>query len=181
MKKTFCLKTSSNGLTRSKKNKKLSSKIPTLTPLYEVNEGEKQQKMRDIKLRIRLKSKSDGKEITLFNSVFDAMTGIAFYSIDRSMWEFISSDEYTGLKDKNGKEIYEGDLMRSEKEIIYQISWSNSRTGFVAKTYNKFKKWETKDNGAKPAQTKWIHKSMLYAIEKLVVAGNIYENPDLLK
>jgi len=61
--------------------------------------------------------------------------------------------QYTGLKDKNGKEIYEGDILRHEKY---------NSTGVM--------EWDIK-NGC------W---TKFYPIIFFEVIGNIYENPELL-
>lgn len=68
--------------------------------------------------------------------------------------------QYTGLKDKNGKEIYEGDIVRlpeDEDYKYYSIIYSKNRLGF------------TLSNGC--------GFGLSYGIE---VVGNIYENPELL-
>jgi len=71
--------------------------------------------------------------------------------------------QYTGLHDKNGKEIYEGDIFNDKSRVVW---------GFCA--------WgrEHKDNTAAPSF------SQIADYEgriKLEVIGNIYENPELLK
>lgn len=68
--------------------------------------------------------------------------------------------QYTGLKDKNGKEIFEGDIVRlpeDEDYKYYSIIYSKNRLGF------------TLSNGC--------GFGLSYGIE---VVGNIYENPELL-
>ena len=66
--------------------------------------------------------------------------------------------QYTGLKDKNGKEIYEGDI----------LSWSLSPS-------LKYKPFLMTWNELEARFTDYSPK------EKAAVIGNIYENPELLE
>ena len=73
--------------------------------------------------------------------------------------------QFTGLKDKNGKEIYEGDIVR-----------------ITGKVMNRCEEFEVK--WFEPAFGKVGHGKIIYPLyqsDEQEVIGNIYENPELLK
>jgi len=109
---------------------------------------------------------------------FDDMIGFRFHHTETTPFEKITLEQYTGLKDKNGKEIFEGDVVKYK--IGYKVSEPSdepqnvcSSTGVVA-----FKDGEflPRPHGFYP-EDYWYG----YKYFDFEVIGNIHENPELLK
>ena len=87
--------------------------------------------------------------------------------------------QYTGLKDKNGVEIYEGDILLNLPIKLFVDSEQSRRYG---KVY-----WKNKDAcfglltfRINDRLTDYDEPFPMTGIEKYEVIGNIYENPGLL-
>lgn len=78
--------------------------------------------------------------------------------------------QYTGLHDKNGKEIYEGDIVKINDEIITQVIWDKDYLGYFLYA-NEENSIEYFENGEQPLYDYW---------ESIEVIGNIHDNKELL-
>jgi uncharacterized phage protein (TIGR01671 family) len=84
--------------------------------------------------------------------------------LDLSEQEDITLTQFTGLHDKNDKEIYEGDLVRAQWGGVGQITVADGSF------------WMIFEDGASEehCSSYWLHH------KGIEVIGNIYENPELL-
>lgn len=93
------------------------------------------------------------------------------FTLEKDLYA-VSSDtigQFTGLHDKNGKEIYEGDIIESDRKIIHEIYYQEIDARFmVARDGNR----KFLSGGV---TQKWIDEF------DNVVIGNIHDNPELIK
>jgi uncharacterized phage protein (TIGR01671 family) len=93
-------------------------------------------------------------------------------------WDVIPDEyevmQFTGLKDKNGKEIYEGDIVKGNAEYSFNKCIGVVKYGAMAFHFS----------GKKEDGSKWFDTitNPTYEIADFVrVIGNVYENPELLE
>jgi len=107
--------------------------------------------MRELKFR-----RWDTEYNRFFYIDFSYVKKVDFYDF----FEYVDGpiEQYTGLKDKNGKEIYEGDIIIDEERYISTISWSDFKFMWVDSEFG----------------------SLEDVPDDIEVLGNVHENPELL-
>jgi uncharacterized phage protein (TIGR01671 family) len=133
--------------------------------------------MRDIKFRAWIKEE---QIITYFEDESYILNGdmsVDAFDYDKSdckyyfepCYKTVDAEimQYTGLKDKNEKEIYEGDILKvilpEIEPIIGEIIYVQETCSFIIKNYN------------------GIDCGFFEKLKDIEVIGNIYDNPELLE
>ena len=143
--------------------------------------------MREINFRVWLKAKNEMaydfygikfqqiKNIHPVNSVSIWDDGEVSY--DRAQVELM---QFTGLKDKNGKDIYEGDILKDKIGCIWRVKFLMGKFNIFCNTedliksvdYDKTHKRTEEEQDAEDLDAWWYNKE---------IVGNVHENPELLE
>lgn len=132
---------------------------------------------REIKFRVYDK---DLKKMRYFNSphdfiCFDENGNGYYYNMQTGLGEWFSGlMQYTGLKDKNGVEIYEGDILETcenygigECWLKYEVKYNKELAQFIL--------FPVIENG-KYNSNNWDTPIYSYHEQAREIIGNIYEN-----
>lgn len=122
--------------------------------------------MREIKFRSWDNDKMIDVKILEYVPEHKSFSGKAGYNINYHLG--IPAEnlmQYTGLKDKNGKEIYEGDILKTSNCPNVHVYW-----------FEQGGRWNGKYVGL--SEDCEINSSISFTSE---VIGNIYQNPELLE
>jgi len=113
--------------------------------------------MREILFRFVFKNRETGeirKEIFSLNEIQSGCAKL-IYLLRNSSLELIARDEFTGITDKNGKKIFENDIVKSD----WGYGELNTKVEF---------------------QDIFFADNECTISENIEVIGNIFDNPDLL-
>ena len=112
--------------------------------------------------------------------------GYFMWDCDHNQKEVIPDTvgQFTGLTDKNGKEIYEGDILRGDEypfncdgidNYFAEVVWADNVCGFYRITH---KKANSTVRGISHGNWSELDEEDIKSFE---IIGNIHDNPELLK
>ena len=117
--------------------------------------------------KIKFRSWANGRMDYAFNPVQHGEYNFFLFSSACRIYDpNVILMQYTGLKDKNGKEIYEGDIVNNGPLAPAWVEWLEEGAGFIFREAGSDEWWSP--NGFS-TESAWE------------VIGNIYENSELLQ
>jgi|SRR5579864_2427309 len=126
--------------------------------------------MREIKFRAwdkthRVMHYQAEQKLAVWLSVVEGLSQTISEDEDEQLEDRVELMQFTGLKDKNGKECYHKDIITDNDANIYVMEWDEKRAEFYLKLIK--------------GVTGFSHLSASLVKEREII-GNIYENPELL-
>ena len=107
---------------------------------------------------------------------------VTHYNLDNEIYRFIryyppshieerrvypeTIGQYTGLKDMNGVEIYEGDVLQGKSKRMFSVQYNSKIAGFVACAVDDRQETPCMNYGT---------------MQSYKIIGNIHDNPELLE
>lgn len=131
---------------------------------------------REIKFRVWSEEDREYRTDCNLTGLFNSVTGTpaTIYSDEGDRFDI---EQYTGLKDKNGKEIYEGDIVAQE---LIDDPFAGGYPTYVVCWDEEFLGWALKDTTGDDGNDTDLH-FFIAERRKCEIVGNIHENPELLE
>ena len=115
--------------------------------------------MREIKFMAWDKQTKDWLELNEFNQWYNRRCGVFRDFFDNH----IELLQYTGVKDKEEREVYEGDIYKDEENMLWEVIFDKEDCAYKL------------ENLHTPGRT------TIRNVKDMDHVGNIYENPELLE